>query len=97
MSFKTQVQEDMMYTDINIIQYHNDKPISHANITSDKNCLETNMTNIEKITSLLNRYEETEEELNNIRETIVNAYLSERTEIGKNVIRQLAAQIGVKL
>ena len=97
MSFKTQVQEDMMYTDINIIQYHNDKLISHVNITSDKNCLETNMTNIEKITFLLNRYEETEEELNNIRETIMNAYLSERTEIGKNVIRQLAAQIGVKL
>ena len=52
MSFKTQVQEDMMYTDINIIQYHNDKPISHVNITSDKNCLETNLTNIEKITFL---------------------------------------------
>ena len=97
MSFKTQVQEDMMYTDINIIQYHNDKPISHVNITSDKNCLEDNLINIEKITFLLNRYEETEEELNNIRETIINAYCNERTEIGKNVIRQLAEQIGVQL
>ena len=37
------------------------------------------------------------EELNNVRETIMNAYCNERTEIGKNVIRQLAAQIGVKL
>lgn len=95
MSFKMQVQEDIMYTDINIIQYYNGKPISHVNITSDKNCLETNMTN--KITFLLNRYEETEEELNNIHETIINAYCNERTDIGKNVIRQLAAQIGVKL
>ena len=97
MSFKTEINEDIKYTDINIIQYHNGKPISHVTITSDKNCMETNMRNIEKITFLLNRYEETEEELNNIRETIINAYLSERTEIGKNVIRQLADQIGVKL
>lgn len=46
---------------------------------------------------LVVKSDELEEELNNIRETIVNAFLSERTEIGKNVIRQLAEQIGVQL